>query len=171
MKISTKTGDNATTSLMFGRRVSKASQRVGAYGAIDELSAWIGCARAQADEELAEELLAIQKKLVPLMTELATANEDFPKLSEKKVRLLEESDLAEVEKKIEEFENNQNTFSGWKYAGQTRLDAALNMARVQCRKAEREMAALNETEKLPRPLPLKYINRLSDLLYLYSNNA
>ena len=104
------------------------------------------------------------------MTELATANEDFPKLSEKKVRLLEESDLAEVEKKIEEFENNQNTFSGWKYAGQTRLDAALNMARVQCRKAEREMAALNETEKLPRPLPLKYINRLSDLFFVMARH-
>ena len=71
MKISTKTGDKAQTSLVFGRRVSKASQRVKAYGAVDALSAHIALARAFAGQKpISEFLLNIQQKLVFLMTEL-----------------------------------------------------------------------------------------------------
>lgn len=166
MKITTKGGDNATTSLMFGRRVSKAHPRVRAYGAVDELSATTALARAfAAGTPLADELLQLQKRLVLLMTELATANEDYPKLAEKHVALLDDTHLAELEKRIAEFEEHSEKFTDWKYAGETPLDATLDLARTRCRAAEREIAALNELEPLPRPFVLKYINRLSDYFF------
>ena len=172
MKISTKTGDKAQTSLMFGRRVSKACQRVKAYGAVDSLSAQIAMARAFAGKSaLGGELLNIQKKLVLLMTELATDNADYPKLSQKNVPLLQQPDLEELEKKIEEMESAGDTFTGWKHAGDTPLDAALNLARTACREAERQIAELSQMQPLPRELIPAYINRLSDLLYLYSISA
>ncbi len=171
MKISTKGGDKGSTSLMFGKRVSKACQRVRTYGMVDELSASIAMARAFAtDKSLAEQLLKIQQKLVLLMTELATAKEDFPKLAEKNIKLLNETDLAEIESKIDEIESNGNVFNGWKHAGDTQISAMLDMARVKCRATEREIVALNETEGLARDFPLIYINRLSDYIYLLSIN-
>ena len=111
MKISTKGGDKGTTSLMFGKRVSKACQRVRTYGMVDELSASIAMARAfTTDSNLNKELLKIQENLVLLMTELATANEDFPKLAEKNIKLLDETHLAEIESKIDEIESKGNMF-------------------------------------------------------------
>ena len=167
MKISTKGGDKGSTSLMFGRRVSKACQRVRTYGMVDELSATIAMARAFAkDDDLAKQLLSIQENLVLLMTELATAKEDFSKLAEKNIKLLDDTNLAEIEAKIDEIESKGNVFDGWKHAGDTPLSATLDMARVKCRATEREIVALNEEEGLARDFPLIYINRLSDYIYL-----
>lgn len=169
MKISTKTGDKAQTSLVFGRRVSKASQRVKAYGAVDALSAHIALARAFAGQKpISEFLLNIQQKLVFLMTELATDNADYHLLTEKKVPLLGGDDLAEIERRIDEIESRGDGFTGWKHPGETPLEAALDLARASCRAAEREIAELALSEPLPRDFIPAYINRLSDLLYLYS---
>src|ERR1043166_4957712 len=78
MSIATKTGDEGETSLMYGRRVPKTDARVDAYGSIDELNAALGLARATANEPfLSEQILAIQKELVTVMGELATASEDI----------------------------------------------------------------------------------------------
>ncbi|MBO5255797.1 MAG: cob(I)yrinic acid a,c-diamide adenosyltransferase [Opitutales bacterium] len=171
MKISTKGGDKGSTSLMFGKRVSKACQRVRTYGMVDELSATIAMARAFAkDDNLAKQLLCIQENLVLLMTELATAKEDFPKLAQKNIKLLDDTTLDEIESKIDEIESKGNIFNGWKHAGDTPLSAALDMARVKCRATEREIVALNEEEGLARNFPLVYINRLSDYIYLLSIN-
>src|SRR5881394_3173774 len=80
MSIVTKTGDGGTTGLMYGRRVSKCHPRVEAYGAVDELNAALGLARATAPAgNYAERLLAIQNDLVIVMGELATASEDLPR--------------------------------------------------------------------------------------------
>src|SRR5712672_3238680 len=80
MSIVTKTGDQGTTGLMYNRRVSKCHPRVEAYGCVDELNAAIGMARATAqDAFVTEKLLAIQKDLVILMGELATAVDDLPR--------------------------------------------------------------------------------------------
>ena len=133
MKISTKTGDKAQTSLVFGRRVSKASQRVKAYGAVDALSAHIALARAFAGQKpISEFLLNIQQKLVFLMTELATDNADYHLLAEKKVPLLGGDDLAEIERRIDEIESRGDGFTGWKHPGETPLEAALDLARASC---------------------------------------
>ncbi len=171
MKISTKVGDKGKTKLVFLREVSKASARVCAYGALDDCSATIGLARSFADKDLAANLLQIQEKLVFLMTELATAKEDFLKLAEKNFKLLDESDLSELESKIEELEKDGTVFEGWTHSGESPLQAALDMARARCRNAEREIVKLAETEGLGRDFPLIYINRLSDLLYLESQLA
>src|ERR1700736_3417197 len=80
MSIATKTGDEGETSLMYGRRVLKTDPRVDAYGCVDELNSALGLARASAsDAFIAEQVLAIQKELVVVMGELATASEDLPR--------------------------------------------------------------------------------------------
>ena len=96
MKISTKTGDAGKTKLMFGRDASKASQRVRAYGAIDDFSATLGLARAFADGDVATTILKIQQDLICLMTELATSLDDFHLLAEKNIRLLGDEELKEI---------------------------------------------------------------------------
>src|SRR2546430_4536534 len=78
MSIATKTGDEGETSLMYGRRVPKTHPRVDAYGCVDELNSALGLARASAkDSFLAEQILAVQKELVVVMGELATAPQDL----------------------------------------------------------------------------------------------
>ena len=135
MKISTKTGDAGRTKLMFGRDVSKSSQRVRAYGAVDDFSATLGLARSFAGKELGAEILGIQESLVCLMTELATKKEDFHLLTEKKLRLLGDGDLKSLEDRIESAERDGDIFSGWTHSGETHLQAALDMARARCRNA------------------------------------
>lgn len=157
------------TSLMFGTRVSKSCARVRAYGAVDSFCAALGVARAFATPDTAKLLLSIQKSLTPLMTEIATAPKDCEKLD--KSKLLSQDALDEIEAKIEAFEASGNAFKGWKYAGETPSNAFLDSARAACRAAERELVALFETEPPSRPLPLKYINRLSDLLWLLAQAA
>ncbi len=166
MKISTKTGDAGRTKLMFGRDVSKSSQRVRAYGAVDDFSATLGLARSFAGKELGAEILGIQESLVCLMTELATRKEDFHLLTEKKLRLLGDGDLKSLEDRIESAESDGDIFSGWTHSGETHLQAALDMARARCRNAEREIVGLAEAEGLARDFPLVYINRLSDYLWI-----
>src|SRR5204863_3425890 len=81
MSIVTKTGDSGTTALMFNRRVSKSHPRVEACGNVDELNSALGLARASAEQEfLRDQLLAMQKDLIILMGEVATAREDLPRL-------------------------------------------------------------------------------------------
>ena len=128
MKISTKTGDAGRTKLMFGRDVSKSSQRVRAYGAVDDFSATLGLARSFAGKELGAEILGIQESLVCLMTELATKKEDFHLLTEKKLRLLGDGDLKSLEDRIESAESDGDIFSSWTHSGETHLQAALDMA-------------------------------------------
>ncbi len=171
MKISTKGGDFGKTKLVFLRETSKASPRVCAYGAVDEFSATLGFARSFATGELNTKILHIQERLVLLMTELATAKDDFPKLAEKKIKTLGEADLSEIESQIEEYEKIGNIFSGWTHSGENTLQAALDMARARCRTAEREIVKLAESEGLARNFPLQYVNRLADLLYLMSQAA
>lgn len=171
MRISTKGGDFGKTKLVFLREVSKASARVCAYGAVDEFSATLGFARAFATGELNAKILHIQERLVFLMTELATAKDDFQKLAERKIKTLDEPDLAEIETQIEQYEKIGNIFDGWTHSGENPLQAALDMARARCRTAEREIVKLAESEGLARNFPLQYINRLADLLYLMSQAA
>ena len=89
-------------------------------------------------------------------------------LAEKNIKLLSDSDLSELENKIEQIESSGNIFNGWRHLGETPLEAALDVARTKARASEREIVLLNEQEKLAREMPLVYINRLSDLIYLYS---
>src|SRR5213075_3177130 len=114
MSIVTKTGDAGTTGLMYNRRVSKCHPRVEAYGAVDELNAALGMARATAQPNfLRENLLAIQKDLVVLMGELATGAEDLARYVADGFSLVTVGMTARLEGEVKEIEAQRIEFKGW----------------------------------------------------------
>ena len=169
MSIVTKSGDQGTTALMYNQRVSKCHPRVEAYGAVDELNAAIGLARAGAvDEFVRESLAAIQKDLVRLMGELATAVEDLPRYvkdGHEPVSSVMTNRLDGLVGKIEAAEVSPR---GWATPGANMASAALDLARTVCRRAERRACALHDAGQLQNPEIVVYLNRLSDLLWLFA---
>jgi len=167
MSIVTKGGDRGTTALMYSRRVSKCHPRVEAYGAVDELNAALGLARAAAAHDLLRErLTSIQKDLVLLMGELATAAEDLPRYVKDGHARVTPAMTATMEKWITELEAANVSSKGWALPGANSAAAALDLARTVCRRAERRACALQEAAQLDNPEILIYLNRLSDLLWL-----
>ena len=167
MSIVTKTGDQGTTGLMYGRRVPKNHPRVEAYGAVDELNAALGLARASAqDDFVRDNLLAIQKDMVVLMGEMATAVEDLQRYVKDGFSLVTASMTAKLDKLAKEVEAQNLKFKGWATPGQNVSSATLDVARTVCRRAERRVCALQETAQLQNAEILVYLNRLSDGLWL-----
>lgn len=167
MSIVTKTGDSGTTGLMFNRRVAKCDPRVEAYGSIDELNADIGLARATAEYDfIRDHLMAIQKDLVTLMGELATAVEDLPRYVKDGFALVTPDLTAKLDHLVRKVEGQKITYKGWATPGATLNSAALDVARTTCRRAERRACALHENRQLENNEILAYLNRLSDLLWL-----
>lgn len=166
MSIVTKTGDDGTTALMYGRRVPKNHPRVEAYGAVDELNSALGLARATTILELEREnLLRIQNELVVLMGELATAPEDMPRyLKDGFVQVAAEK-TAKLEELINQIEP-KISLKDWAMPGATLHGAALDSARAVCRRAERRVCALQEAGELGNGEIIIYLNRLADLLWL-----
>jgi cob(I)alamin adenosyltransferase len=169
MSIVTKTGDAGTTGLMYGRRLAKTHPRVEAYGAVDELNASLGLARATAgDDFVRANLLLIQQDLVALMGELAVLPEDFPSYLKDGYAVLSAEMTARLEKLVQEIEAQNIKFRGWATPGASLHAAALDMARTVCRRAERRVCALQEAGQLHNPESAVYLNRLSDLLWLFA---
>ena len=169
MSIVTKTGDQGTTALMYGRRVPKNHPRVEAYGAVDELNAALGMARATAEHELVREnVLRIQNELVVLMGELATGIEDLPRYLKEGYSQVTPAITAKLEKIVREIEAQNITYKGWATPGASVNSAALDVARTTCRRAERSVCALREANQLPNQEIIVYLNRLSDLLWLFA---
>lgn len=169
MSIITKTGDDGTTALMYGRRVSKNHPRVEAYGAVDELNAALGLARAMADENfIRENLLAIQKDLVALMGELAVAPEDSSRYTKDGYSVVTPQMTAKLDALVRGIEAQNVNFKGWATPGATMNSAALDVARTVCRRAERRWCILKETCEPLNPEILIYLNRLGDLLWLFA---
>jgi cob(I)alamin adenosyltransferase len=167
MSIATRTGDNGKTSLMYGRRVAKFDLRVETYGTVDELNAALGLARAQAELPLVrDELLRIQKQLVALMGELAVAPEDAERYARDKYPKLTEEMLQHLDDLVAQIEQEKISFEGWATPGASVASAALDVARTVCRRAERLVAELASTNEMMDSLVIKYLNRLSDLLWL-----
>lgn len=153
--------------MMYNRQVSKCHPRVEAYGAVDELNAAIGLARAAAQHDLLREnLRTIQKDLVVLMGELATAAEDLPRYVKDGHSLVTPAMTSSLEKSIAELEAAQVSGKGWAMPGANGSSAALDLARTVCRRAERRACALQETGQLHNPEIIVYLNRLSDLLWV-----
>jgi cob(I)alamin adenosyltransferase len=170
MSIATKTGDDGTTGLVFGRRVSKTHPRVEAYGTLDELNSALGMVRAFCEVPLiGERVLAIQKNLIPVMGELAVASGDLERYVERGRQIIG-ADLAdELTAQIVDLENNQRiTYAGWATPGATKGSACLDVARTVCRRAERGLIALRESGAPVNPNIIRYINRLSDLCWLWA---
>jgi len=173
LSIATKTGDEGETALMYGRRVPKTDARVEAYGSVDELNSALGLGRAcAADPFLSEQILGIQKELVAVMGELATAGEDMERYQKDGFRLTTASMTDRLTAVVEDLEKNRlGRFKGWATPGETVSAAALDLARTTCRRAERRVAALMAADpKFNREI-LRYLNRLSDLCWLLARYA
>jgi cob(I)alamin adenosyltransferase len=169
MSIATKTGDLGATGLMYNRRVSKAHPRVEAYGCVDELNAAIGLARATAEHDFVRNnLLVIQKDLVVLMGELATAVDDLPRFEKDGFSLVKPEMTAKLDELVKEIETQKVAFLGWATPGATVHSAALDVARTVCRRAERRVCHLQEAGQLHNAAIIVYLNRLADLLWLFA---
>jgi cob(I)alamin adenosyltransferase len=169
MSIATKTGDRGTTGLMYNRRVSKSHPRVEAYGCVDELNAAMGLARATASHDFVREnLLIIQKDLVVLMGELATAVDDLPRFVKDGFSLVTPEMTVKLDKLVQEIEAQKVSMLGWATPGANVNSAALDVARTVCRRAERRVCQLQEASQLDNAEIIIYLNRLADLLWLFA---
>ena len=167
MSIATKTGDAGTTALMYGRRVSKSHPRIEACGAIDELNAAIGLARATAKQAFVpEKLLPIQNDLIALMGELATLPEDLERYKTDGYSVLGAERVQKLDEIVQIIEAQRVSFRGWATPGANVNSAALDVARTVCRRAERRISELQERSEIKNANILIYINRLSDALWL-----
>jgi len=166
MKIYTRTGDGGETSLFGGTRVAKDDPRVAAYGDVDELNALIGVARlAAGDDEgtadIGAELVHLQRDLFAIGALLADPSGTVgQKISKARIA---DADVTRLEQVIDTFEAELPPLTNFILAGGGSCGATLHVARAVCRRAERSMVAL---EPAVDPLLLKYINRLSDLLFV-----
>ena len=169
MSIATRTGDDGKTGLMYGRRVTKCDRRVEAYGSVDELNAALGMARATStDPALGEELLRIQKELITVMGELATPVEELARYEKDGYPRVHGGMVDPLDEAIRQVESVGLAFKGWVLPGGTVHGAALDMARTVCRRAERRTATLQEMGALRNDQILIFLNRLSDLLWLWA---
>ena len=159
MSIVTRTGDDGTTGMMYGRRVPKSHPRIAACGAIDELNAALGLARAVSQRE---GLLSIQKELVGLMGELATLEGDMPRYIKDAYPVISEEDVARLDHLAATLESGMPPIKDWAMPGANPAAAAFDFARTVCRRAERQTCSL----EIRNPQILIYLNRLSDVLWL-----
>jgi cob(I)alamin adenosyltransferase len=172
MSIATKTGDNGTTALMYNRRVPKNNPRVESYGSVDELNAAIGFARATVDHDFVRaNLLAIQMDLIVLMGELCVQPEDLNRYVADGYLLVTPAMTAKLDALVREIEAQNISFKGWATPGATVNSAALDVARTVCRRAERRVCELKFTGEMRNAEIVQYLNRLSDLLWLFARWA
>lgn len=167
-KIYTKTGDKGETSLYGGTRVSKAAARVESYGTLDELNAFIGLAKAEiSDEKVLSQLQKIQFDLFTVGSEAATPTDKLI-LANGKNRLdlvISEKEILELEHWMDDFDAELEPLKFFILPSGGKAAASVHVCRTVCRRAERAMVFLNETEEV-RPELIKYLNRLSDYLFI-----
>lgn len=164
MKIYTKTGDQGTTSLFGGKRVSKADLRIDTYGTVDELNSYIGLLRDQdVNKDRLNELLEIQDRLFTIGSILATE----PGNQKVKIPHIEETDITFLEKRMDEMDVSLPPMRFFVLPGGHQSVSFCHVARTVCRRAERLTIALDAQETV-NPLVIKYLNRLSDYIFVLS---
>jgi cob(I)alamin adenosyltransferase len=162
MKIYTKTGDEGTTSLFGGKRVSKADLRINAYGTVDELNSWIGLLRDQeVNSNRAPILIEIQNCLFVIGSMLATE----PGNTKVKIPLLSDNDILVLEKEIDSMDETLPPMRTFVLPGGHQSVSFGHLARTVCRRAERLVIELHLSEPTDL-LVVKYLNRLSDYLFV-----
>jgi cob(I)alamin adenosyltransferase len=162
MKIYTKTGDQGTTALFGGKRVSKADLRIDAYGTVDELNSWIGVVRDQpVNEKRKDFLVAIQDHLFVTGAILATE----PGNTKVKIPALSEEDVTALEKEIDAMDSQLPPMRSFILPGGHQAVSFCHVARTVCRRAERLTIALHAQEPIDM-LVVRYLNRLSDYLFV-----
>ena len=162
MKITTKRGDKGYTSLLSPVRVPKYDLRPDTYGTIDEANSALGLARALAKKERTKEIVCqIQKELFVVGAELATSSEDFEGLA----RQIVEKDTQRLENLMNNLEEEIDLPQSFVIPGATPSSAALDLARTIIRRAERKVVNLKDKTLMTNEEIIKYLNRLSDLLF------
>lgn len=173
MKLYTRTGDDGTTGLFSGTRVSKDHPRIEAYGTVDEFNAVIGLAMSACrpgdplERRMLEIFGEVQSRLFDIGADLATpegAN------NSSKILRIEEHHVAEVEGWIDEMDGGNPPLRAFVMPSGCELAARLHLARTVCRRAERLMVSLGQLEPVGTG-PLRYVNRLSDLLFAMARRA
>ncbi|GAB6052743.1 cob(I)yrinic acid a,c-diamide adenosyltransferase [Magnetospira thiophila] len=165
-KIYTRTGDAGTTALGNGERVDKHDLRVETYGTIDEANAIIGLARLYTGGDVDHLLARIQNELFDLGADLCTP---VPKSGEDKHLRITADQVEALERDIDVFNSLLEPLNSFVLPGGAASAARLHYARTVVRKAERRLTALAVTETI-NPEALKYVNRLSDLLFVLSRH-
>ena len=170
-RIYTRGGDKGETALAGGQRVAKDAPRIEAYGAVDELNAWIGMARLTAQESpalapLAEILLRVQHELFNLGSMLATLPQD---LHPKQARITAR-EIETLEAEIDRMNADLPALRSFVLPGGCRINAELHVCRTVCRRAERATVTLSRAEGAPEEA-VRYLNRLSDALFVGSRWA
>ena len=155
----TRRGDEGDTDLASGERVSKSSERIEAYGTVDELNSVTGMAATKTDRKQ-EELETIQNELHILQAELSNMQPD-EKISKK--------DIDRLEERCDHYQEECPPLQSFVLAGGTKTAAQLHLARSVARRAERKIVKLDQKQEIREPV-LSYINRLSDLYFLMARH-
>lgn len=171
-KIYTRTGDKGSTRLVGGQKVAKDSQRIAAYGTVDELNATLGLVRvamraSDAEPAVKDDVEAflrrVQNELFDLGSDLATRIEDrWPGQP-----LVELDDVTELERRMDAWNEDLAPLDSFVLPGGNEVAARLHLARTVCRRAEREVVTLAGEEPIGEPV-VPYVNRLSDALFVLS---
>ena len=165
-KLYTRTGDDGTTGLLSGKRLSKHHVRIKAYGTVDELNAWVGMIRNfKTDKNTDKTLVKIQQELMIIASQLS---DDTTFEVSKLVKILDpisEEEVKHLEDQIDQINNELPELKNFVIPGGHMLVSYAHLARCTCRRAERFVTELNEIENLPQII-IAYINRLSDYLFI-----
>ncbi len=162
MKIYTKTGDQGTTSLFGGKRVSKANLRIDTYGTVDELNSYVGLLRDQQINQNRKDILVeIQDRLFTIGSILATE----PGNTNVKIPQILEEDVVLLEQEMDKMDTELPPMKFFVLPGGHASISFGHVARTVCRRAERITIALSHQEAID-PLVIKYLNRLSDYLFV-----
>src|SRR5258707_2346297 len=163
MSIATKRGDGGQTGLSGGIWVSKTDRRVECYGTIDELISQMGFARSICqDADVAARIERIQRELYKVGSAIAT-----PPESKKTPPEITPAMVDALESEVHKIEAEPGVLADWSLPGGSPDSAALDVARTVCRRAERLATSLMEAGVIQNPSILAYLNRLSDLLWLF----
>ena len=166
-RIYTRGGDKGKTSLGSGKRVAKHDSRVAAYGTVDEANAVIGLVRLHAAGALDDLLAGLQNDLFDLGADLCTPEVENPEHPPLRVTAAQ---VERLEREIDRVNEDLQPLKSFVLPGGSAAAAHLHLARTVARRAEREITLLAESETL-NPEAVRYINRLSDLLFVLARHA
>jgi cob(I)alamin adenosyltransferase len=166
VKVYTKRGDDGTTGLLYGGRVDKDDLRTDAYGTVDETVSVLGLARAAlGDGEWHDTVLGVQRELFAVAAQLATHADHWPRLQDG-VSRVSPAMVDRLEAAIDELTERFPLPQEFVVPGGSAAGAALDVARTVARRAERAVVRMERAGLLPEATPLRYLNRLSDYLFV-----
>ncbi len=165
MHIYTRFGDAGETTLLSGKKVSKAHVRIEACGSVDALNAFVGLIISFADEEFVKKpLLGIQKDLFCIGAQLSASG------SAAKVHKISEAQIAELEDAIDKIEEELPALHHFILPGGSKTASVIHLARTVCRRAERQVVVLSDNERIDANI-IAYLNRLGDFLFILARQV